>query len=94
MELSGVMGVNIVRFWGMVADVSKDVNGLWARFSNVLSESGDDEEHAKFYLGWAEKFAVWLQGVPLRERSLGDIRCFVYELRASGIEDWRVDQAR
>ena len=78
----------------MVADVSQDVNGFGAKFSNVLSESGDDDEHAKFYLGWAEKFAVWLKGVPLRERSLGDIRCFVYELRASGIEDWRVDQAR
>ena len=42
------------------------VNGFWTKFGSVLSESGIDEEHAKFYLQWAEKFAVWLKGVPLR----------------------------
>ncbi len=70
------------------------VNGFWTKFGSVLSEGGIDEEHAKFYLQWAEKFAVWLKGVPLRDRSCDDVRSFIADLRASGIEDWRVDQAR
>lgn len=77
-----------------MAEVNTGVNRFWGEFGQVLAKKGIDDNHLKFYLNWAQKFAVWLKGVPLRERSLDDIRAFISELRASGIQEWQVDQAR
>ena len=77
-----------------MAEINDGVNPFWGKFGHVLAERGLDDEHVRFYLNWANDFSVWLKGVPLKERSLDDIRCFIAELRASGVADWRVDQAR
>ena len=61
----------------IMAEVNTGVNPFWGEFGKVLTEKGIDDNHLKFYLNWAQKFAVWLKGVPLRERSLADIRSFV-----------------
>jgi len=71
-----------------------DVNSFWTDFSRVLSECGIDEKHAGYYLKWAQDFALSMKGVPLRERSVDDIRAFIDGLRTRGLEDWQVDQAR
>ena len=78
----------------IMAANGNNVKGFWDAFAKVLSDNGIDDGHAKFYLNWAHKFALWLKGVPLRDRSLDDIRTFIAELRASGTPDWQVDQAR
>ena len=72
----------------------RDVNGFWSAFAGVLSVQGIDDRHVEFYLNWGHRFALWLKGVPLRDRSLDDIRTFVADLRASGTPDWQIDQAR
>jgi len=71
-----------------------DVNSFWTDFSRVLSECGIDDKHAVYYLKWAQDFALSMKGVPLRERSVDDIRAFIDGLRTRGLEDWQVDQAR
>lgn len=76
-----------------MADVNKDVNSFWSGFAKVLSERGIDDEHVRFYLDWVRKFAMSQKGA-LRTRSLDDIRAFIADLAASGIEDWRIKQAR
>ncbi len=54
-----------------------DVNSFLTDFSRVLSECGIDEKHAGYYLKWAQDFALSMKGVPLRERSVDDIRAFI-----------------
>lgn len=76
-----------------MADVNKDVNSFWSGFAKVLTERGIDDEHVRFHLDWARKFAMRQKGA-LRTRSLADIRAFIADLAASGIEDWRINQAR
>ena len=76
-----------------MADSGKDVNVFWTGFAQVLSERGVDDGHIRFYLDWGRKFAMHQKG-SLRTRSLNDIRAFVSGLAASGIADWRIDQAR
>lgn len=76
-----------------MANVNKDVNSFWSGFAKVLSERGIDDEHVHFYLDWVRKFAMSQKGA-LRTRSLDDIRAFIADLAASGIEDWRINQAR
>ena len=76
-----------------MAVVNKDVNSFWSGFAKVLSERGIDDEHVRFHLDWARKFAMRQKGA-LRTRSLDDVRAFIADLAASGIEDWRINQAR
>ena len=76
-----------------MANSNKDVNVFWTGFSKVLSEKGVDDEHLRFYLDWVRKFAMHQKGA-LHTRSLDDINAFVASLAASGVADWRINQAR
>lgn len=85
--------VSVVQFGVIVAAVNRDVNSFWSGFAKVLSERGIDDEHARFHLDWARKFAMRQKGA-LRTRSLDDIRAFIADLAAAGIDEWRINQAR
>ena len=71
-----------------------NVNVFWTLYAQALSRNDIDDAHIKFYLNWAKDFALSIKGVPLRERSVEDIRCFLEGLRLKGVADWRVTQAR
>lgn len=70
------------------------VNRFWTDFSTVLREKGVNEQHIRFHVHWARRYASSLKGVALRDRSLADIRGFVSELRSTGVAEWQIDQAR
>ena len=77
-----------------MTECNRHVNAFWTEFSTVLREKGVDEHRIRFHVEWARRFASSLKGVPLRDRSLADIRRFVSDLRCSGVEEWQVNQAR
>jgi integron integrase len=71
-----------------------NVNVFWDGFYARLVKMTGDENRAQDSLNWAHQFAIWLKGVPLRNRSLDDIRTFVAELRAQNKTEGQVDEAR
>ncbi|MDP6524704.1 MAG: tyrosine-type recombinase/integrase [Kiritimatiellia bacterium] len=77
-----------------MAERNSSVNGFWTAFAETVARSGIAEARIEHYVNWGHRFALWLKGVPLRDRSLGDIRCFVADLRGDGTSEWLVDQAR
>lgn len=71
-----------------------NVNLFWDAFYKFLANRTGDENRAEALLHWAHDFALWLKGVPLRDRSVADMRAFVAELRAQDLAAGQVDEAR
>jgi site-specific recombinase XerD len=70
------------------------VNHFWDGFRDLLLEKGISQDRVDYFLNWSHKFALSIKGVPLKERSLGDLRNFIAGLRAIDTPDWQIQQAR
>jgi integron integrase len=74
--------------------MSNKVNKFWDSYRQAAIASGVPAKNAEWYLKWAEKFAVATKGKPIRERSVADIRKFLFELSIQrSIHSWQVHQA-
>ena len=74
--------------------MSNKVNKFWDSYRQAAIASGVPVKNAEWYLKWAEKFAVATKGKPIRERSVADIRKFLFELSIQrSIHPWQVHQA-
>ena len=74
--------------------MSNKVNKFWDSYRQAAIASGVPAKNAERYVKWAEKFAVATKGKPIRERSVADIRKFLFELSIQrSIHPWQVHQA-
>jgi len=74
--------------------MSNKVNKFWDSYRQAAIASGVPAKNAESYVKWAEKFAVATKGKPIRERSVADIRKFLFELSIQrSIHPWQVHQA-
>ena len=74
--------------------MSNKVNKFWDSSRQAAIASGVPAKNAEWYVKWAEKFAVATKGKPIRERSVADIRKFLFELSIQrSIHSWQVHQA-
>ena len=74
--------------------MSNKVNKFWDLYRQAAIASGVPVKNAEWYLKWAEKFAVATKGKPIRERSVADIRKFLFELSIQrSIHPWQLHQA-
>ena len=74
--------------------MSNKVNKFWDLYRQAAIASGVPVKNAEWYLKWAEKFAVATKGKPMRERSVADIRKFLFELSIQrSIHPWQLHQA-
>ena len=74
--------------------MSNNVNKFWDSYRQAAIASGVPAKNAERYVKWAEKFAVATKGKPIRERSVADIRKFLFELSIQrSIHPWQVHQA-
>ena len=63
-------------------------------YRRAIISSGVPDTKVKWYLRWAQKFAVSMKGKPLRARSAGDVNRFLSGLENEpGVEPWQVKQA-
>lgn len=68
---------------------------FWGGFLECVLKNGVSEEHARWYVNWANKFARSIRGVPLRERSIDDVRKYLDNLKADeSIAPWQAEQAQ
>ena len=56
------------------------IYGILGKFLNCAINKGVCEEHAGWYVNWGVRFAKSIRGVPLKERSLEDVRLFLDDL--------------
>jgi integron integrase len=74
--------------------MSNKVNEFWDSYRQAAIASGVPVKNADWFVKWAEKFAVATKGKPIRERSVSDIRKFLFELSIQrSIQPWQVHQA-
>ncbi|MFC1881418.1 integron integrase [Thermodesulfobacteriota bacterium] len=74
--------------------MSNKVNEFWDSYRQAAIASGVPVKNAEWFVKWAEKFAVATKGKPIRERSVSDIRKFLFELSIQrSIQPWQVHQA-
>jgi len=74
--------------------MSNKVNEFWDSYRQAAIASGVPAKNAECFVKWAEKFAVATKGKPIRERSVADIRKFLFELSIQrSIQPWQVRQA-
>ena len=74
--------------------MSNKVNKFWDSYRQAAIASGVPAKNAEWYVKWADKFAVATKGKPIRERSVADIRKFLFELSIQrSIHPWQVHQA-
>lgn len=68
---------------------------FWSGFLDCAIKNGVKPDHARWYVEWANRFAKAVQGVPLRDRCVEDVRVFLDDLKAAEeIAPWQVEQAR
>ena len=68
---------------------------FWEGYLNCAIEKGISQEHAKWYVNWAVKFARAIRGVPLKKRAIEDVKGFLEDLKAAeDVAPWQVEQAR
>lgn len=78
-----------------MAKKPNNVNEFWDSYRRAVISSGVPDTKVKWYLRWAEKFAVSLKGKPLRARSAEDVKDFLSGLENEpGVEPWQVKQAQ
>ena len=71
------------------------VNDFWNDFVKFMLNMDIPRQKADTYSFWAQKFAISLKGVPLRDRSVKDINNFFDKMRSSGeISSWQEERAR
>jgi len=74
--------------------MSNNVNKFWDSYRQAAITSGVPAKNAEWFVKWAEKFAAATKGKPIRERSVADIRKFLFELSIQrSIQPWQVHQA-
>jgi len=74
--------------------MSNKVNEFWDSYRQAAIASGVPAKNAESFVKWAEKFAVATKGKPIRERSVADIRKFLFELSIQrSIQPGQVRQA-
>ena len=74
--------------------MSNTVNKFWDSYRQAAIASGVPAKNAEWFVKWAEKFAVATKAKPIRERSVADIRKFLFELSIQrSIQPWQVHQA-
>jgi hypothetical protein len=54
-----------------------NVNKFWLSYRDAVMASGIAEKTAKWYVRWAQEFAVSIKGKPLRSRSGETLAMFV-----------------
>lgn len=55
---------------------------FWGGYAECVRREGIPERQIRWYLRWAEGFAASLRGVPLKERSIEDVRTYLDDLKA------------
>jgi len=74
--------------------MSNNVNKFWDSYRQAAVASGVPAMNAEWFVKWAQKFAMATKGKPIRERSVADIRKFLFELSIQrSIQPWQVQQA-
>ena len=74
--------------------MSDKVKKFWDSYRQAAITSGVPAKNVEWFVKWAEKFAVATKSRPLRERSVADIRKFLFELSIQrSIQSWQVLQA-
>jgi integron integrase len=74
--------------------MSNNVNKFWDSYRQAAIASGLPAKNAEGFVKWAQKFAMATKGKPIRERSVADIRKFLFELSIQrSIQPWQVHQA-
>lgn len=68
---------------------------FWEQYAVCARDAGVPDVQIPWYQRWVEQFGRHLRGVPLRERSVGDVTNFLDDLKADErIAPWQVEQAR
>ncbi len=68
---------------------------FWAEYADSVRRAGVSEEQVRWYSRWVELFSRALRGVPLRERSIEDVKAFLDDLKADEkVAAWQAEQAR
>ena len=68
---------------------------FWGDFADCVRREGIPEGQIRWFLRWAERFARSLRGIPLRDRSIEDVRRFLDDLKADeDVAPWQLEQAR
>jgi len=68
---------------------------FWGKYADSVRKAGVPDEQVKWFLRWAERFARAVRGVPIRQRSVEDVRSFLDDLKADErFAPWQVRQAR
>ena len=72
---------------------SKD-NIFWEKYLAIVASHSIPGAKAEWYLKWATKFALSLPGVPLKRRSIEQVKAFLEELAAKpNVKEWQAQQA-
>lgn len=68
---------------------------FWQSYRASVLKQGIPETQAKWYVTWAESFAKFQKGVPLKARSAKQVKAFLSNLENQpAIEVWQVEQAQ
>ncbi len=72
-----------------------ETKDFWLNYRTSVLRQGISEAKAEWYVTWAENFAKFQKGVPLRARTVKQIKDFLSNLESqSGFEAWQVDQVK
>lgn len=68
---------------------------FWRDYEGCVRNSGVPEAQIRWYSRWVEQFLKAFKGVPLRDRSVADVRAFLDDLKAdANLLPWQIEQAR
>jgi integron integrase len=68
---------------------------FWTEYKDVLTKLNVTEKKVNFYLGWAQRFERFLNGMPLREATLDMVKAFLADMENDErFKEWQRDQAR
>jgi integron integrase len=68
---------------------------FWEEYATCVRNTGVPDVQIQWFQRWVEQFSRALRGVPLKERSVADVKNFLEDLKADErIAPWQVEQAR
>jgi site-specific recombinase XerD len=68
---------------------------FWQEYADCVRNTGVPDVQIPWFQRWVEQFSRALRGVPLKERSVADVKNFLGDLKADErIAPWQVEQAR
>ncbi len=68
---------------------------FWEEYAVCARKAGVPDANIRWYAKWVERFAKCFRSIPLRERSVEDVKAFLNDLRADEqVQEWQIEQAR